>query len=292
MPDFIDPNFSPSRLSTYQGYHLQIFRSGRAKLTLQGLGQSGLDYYAESVKRDREAYHRQRLRSGSAAPDHFACVEALLQSVEAAKVFRVHAQGDNNKTADNAHLVASRYSTSIWVILGGMVHEWDVPALVLRTLLVGTGPKRGEPSLFHEYVPSYEHDWEDAVFTEDFYRQGLRRMPGEEAPSPRVARPAPIPSSSLEAPPPPNTPVQPTANRSLIVPRTEEYPDGSCWDDFDGDEPDPEDWSLAEEDEPFEMIPAEKGEGEAPIGFTVSRRGPQSQTTPYTKEELWALMQR
>ena len=291
MTDFIDPTFTPSRLSTYQGYHLQVFRSGRAKLTLQGLGQARLDYYAEGVKRDREAYHRQRLRSGTAAPGHFACVEALLQSVEAAKVFRVHAQGDNNKTADNAHILASRSVSSIWVVFEGVVHEWHVPSAILRALLAGTGPRVGQASLFHEYVPSYEHDWQDAVFTEDFYSHGLRWMPAEEPPPPRVTRNAPLPSASPDASRPTDTPAQPMANRSLIVSRPEDITDDRFWEDFDGDEPDPEAWSLAEEDEPFEMIP-EEGEDDAPVGFTVSRRGTHSQATPYTKEGLWALMQR
>ena len=218
-------------------------------------------------------------------------MEALLQSVEAAKVFRVHAQGDNNKTADNAHILASRSVSSIWVVFEGVVHEWHVPSAILRALLAGTGPRVGQASLFHEYVPSYEHDWQDAVFTEDFYRHGLRWMPGEEPPPPRVTRNAPLPSASPDASRPTDTPAQPMANRSLIVSRPEDITDDRFWEDFDGDEPDPEAWSLAEEDEPFEMIP-EEGEDDAPVGFTVSRRGTHSQATPYTKEGLWALMQR
>ena len=33
------------------------------------------------------------------------------------------------------------------------------------------GPKRGQGSIFNEYMASYEYDWEDAVFEEQHHRE-------------------------------------------------------------------------------------------------------------------------
>jgi hypothetical protein len=42
----------------------------------------------------------------TALPDHFARIDQLLSEHPDAKVFRVHEKGNNNGTADNAHLLA------------------------------------------------------------------------------------------------------------------------------------------------------------------------------------------
>ena len=279
MTDAIDPNFTPSGLSRFQGYHLQVFGSGRAKLTLQGLGKSKVDYYAERIKRDREAYLRQRHRAAKAVPDHFARVDGLLEELEAAKVFRVHLQGDNNKTADNAHILASRSVSSIWVVFEGVVHEWQVPSAILRALLAGTGPRVGQASLFNEYLPSYEHDWQEAVFGAEHYRCGLRWVDGEEELSLHS-----MPTALRE-------PLSPTR---IPVPSRgdEDTPDGCLLDDLDGEESDPEDWALAEAEEPFERISVEEDEDEAPIGFSVTPRGARSVTQTFSKASLWDALQR
>ena len=279
MTDTIDPNFTPSGLSRFQGYHLQVFGSGRAKLSLQGLGKSKVDYYAERIKRDREAYLRQRHRAAKAVPDHFARVDRLLEELEAAKVFRVHLQGDNNKTADNAHILASRFVSSIWVVFEGVVHEWQVPSAILRALLAGTGPRVGQASLFNEYLPSYEHDWQEAVFGAEHYRCGLRWVDGEEELSLHS-----MPTALRE-------PLSPTR---IPVPSRgdEDTPDGCLLDDLDGEESDPEDWALAEAEEPFERISVEEDEDEAPIGFSVTPRGARSVTQTFSKASLWDALQR
>jgi hypothetical protein len=278
MTDTIDPNFTPSGLSRFQGYHLQVFGSGRAKLSLQGLGKSKVDYYAERIKRDREAYLRQRHRAAKAVPDHFARVDGLLEELEAAKVFRVHLQGDNNKTADNAHILASRSVSSIWVVFEGVVHEWQVPSAILHALLAGTGPRVGQASLFNEYLPSYEHDWQEAAFGAEHYRRVLRWVDGEE----ELALHS-VPTTLRE-------PLCPS--RAPVPSRGDEYtPDGCLLDDLDGEEPDPEDWALAEAEEPFERIFVEEDEDDAPIGFSVRTLGAGSVTQAFSKATLWEALQ-
>ena len=45
---------------------------------------------------------------------------------------------------------------------------------VLNALLTASGPRSGTSAIFNEYVPSYEHDWEDLTFREQDYREGYR----------------------------------------------------------------------------------------------------------------------
>ena len=173
MTQFIDPSFLPPTLTSFQGYHLQVFTSGRVKLSLQGEGKHQIQYYGERPKRDREAYARQRLRSYAEAPDHFDRVDALLEQWKRARVFRIHLKGDNNKTADNAHFIATQDASMIWVVFDAILHTWEVPDMLMPPLLTGNGPKTGLPSVFRAYLPSYEHDWQDAHFGEEHYPDGL-----------------------------------------------------------------------------------------------------------------------
>ena len=265
MTQYIHPQFTPEILTTYQGYHLQIFSSGRAKVTLQGEGRSQVHYYAEAPKRDKEAYQRQKVRSHRIIPAHFDLVDHHLTAAEGVKVFRLHLRGNNNATADNAHLLATRYDTCAWLILGNTVHTWDLPVQALGALLVGTGPKTGAPSVFHEFVPTYEHDWEDATFSLDQYKRGYRgsyqegseevgsavkasavqgpshlMMSGDRCGSVDVPQP-----SAVTSPPPTISPVTPREPQSASA-RTQlhhEYPDGSPMDPYE-EVPTPEDWAL------------------------------------------------
>lgn len=169
MSTYIDPNFTPEGLRGYQGYHLQVFRSGRVKLSLQHEGKAKTEYYAERPKRDREAYGRQKARTGQEQSAHFAVVDALLAETQGAVVYRVHVRGDNNKTADNAHVVSSQQGPDLCVVMGEVVHRWELPQVVRDEMLAAQGLRSGEASIFNHYVPSYEHDWAYAHFSIEEY---------------------------------------------------------------------------------------------------------------------------
>ena len=62
------------------------------------------------------------------------------------------------------------------LLLGTMHHQWFLPRPVLTALLEASGPKRGQGSIFNEYMASYEHDWEDVVFEEQDHREGYRGL--------------------------------------------------------------------------------------------------------------------
>lgn len=276
MTSFIDPHFIPSHLLYYQGYHLQVFTSGRAKISLQREGRHKHDYYCERPKKDREAYRRQKARSYAALPEHFDRVDALLAAHRRAVVFRVHAKGDNNATADNAHLIATQDALSLWWVFGSVVHEWEVPFLVLGGLLSGRGPKIGAASIFNEYSPSYDHDWEDICFAAADYRQGYRAPDAGALPQvatlPRLAEPA------HHAP-------QPV--REVYPPQPQPYetmPDGGLVEPYE-DEPDPEDWAawqLAEARQEFESVGGIVGQ---------PRVQNDQQVKPYSAGDLWAMIQ-
>ena len=174
MTQYIHPQFTPEILTTYQGYHLQIFSSGRAKVTLQGEGRSQVHYYAEAPKRDREALVRQKARTGQVLRDHYRIVEGLLETLPDGKVLRLYEQSNRNNTADNAHMVVSIEKDCLWLVMAEVVHTWHLPSLLAQLLLMGQGPKKGVPSVFNEYMSSLEHDWEDAIFEVDHYQFGVR----------------------------------------------------------------------------------------------------------------------
>ena len=160
-----DPNFEPDQLNNFQGYGLQLFASGRIKITLQTMrGVVRPEYYADAPKRDREAFLRQKKRSGTALKHHFAVVDKLLAELDDYRVFRVHTKGNNNETADNAHIVTSMAASSVFCTFGQLVHEWQISRDLISRLYQRDGARKGVASLFNEYAASYDHDWEDAVF--------------------------------------------------------------------------------------------------------------------------------
>ena len=109
--------------------------------------------------------------------EHFELVDRLLASPYRCLIHRVHLKGDTNATADNAHVVTDIELSCINLLLGTMHHEWFLPRPALNALLEASGPKRGQGSIFNEYMASYEHDWEDAVFEEQYHRKGYREPP-------------------------------------------------------------------------------------------------------------------
>ena len=60
------------------------------------------------------------------------------------------------------------------MVLGSLHHQWGLPKSVIQALLSRSGPRRGSPSCFNEYMPSYDHDWEEATFTLQDYQAGYR----------------------------------------------------------------------------------------------------------------------
>ena len=84
-----DPKLSLETLQSYQGYSLQVFTSGRIKLSFHISHTHGVEYYGECPKRFREAYARQYQRSRQVLPEHFACVGAILGGPPASLIHRV-----------------------------------------------------------------------------------------------------------------------------------------------------------------------------------------------------------
>ena len=136
MTEHIRPEFTPGTLPTFNGYHLQIFEAGRAKLSLQTLSlKKKQEFYTALPKRDRDGLRRQKARSQAALPEHYASVDQLLSDHPDAKVFRLHAKGDNNATADNAHVIASLDQEALWLVMSGVVHQWELTTMLVHVLL-------------------------------------------------------------------------------------------------------------------------------------------------------------
>ena len=102
MTKYFDPDLSQETLETYQGYSLQVFASGRIKLSFHRSHKDRAEYYAVRPKRSGEAYRRQSARSASAMPEHYRLIEQLLAEHPESLVYRVHRKGDSNATADTA----------------------------------------------------------------------------------------------------------------------------------------------------------------------------------------------
>ena len=160
MNTYDDPNLSPQILQTYQGYSLQVFTSGRIKMSFHVSHTHRVEYYGECPKRFHEAYARQAQRSHHVMPKHFACVDAMLEGSPYSRIHRVHLKADNNATADNAHIITDIDQDLCHVVLGSLHHQWELPKSVIQALLSRSGPRRGAPSCFNEYMPSHDHDWE------------------------------------------------------------------------------------------------------------------------------------
>ena len=60
MTKYIDPKLSQEALETYQGYSLQVFTSGRIKLSFHKSHKDRVEYYAECPRRFKEAYAKQQ----------------------------------------------------------------------------------------------------------------------------------------------------------------------------------------------------------------------------------------
>jgi hypothetical protein len=178
MIEHIRPEFTPDILPTHLGYHLQLFRSGRAKISFQITPQKKVEFYADCPKRDRQGLLRQKKRSVAAIPKHFELIATILKGAPDAKVFRLHEKGNNNKTADNAHLLLSVEQAALWLVMSEVTHQWELTTPLAQILLEAKGKRLGEASIFNEYMPTYEHDWEDAEFGLDDYKVGPR-IPGE-----------------------------------------------------------------------------------------------------------------
>jgi hypothetical protein len=189
MIEHIRPEFTPNILPTFNGYHLQIFAAGRAKISLQTATMKKNEFFAARPKKDRAALKRQKARSLAALPDHYKRVDQILSDHPEAKVFRLHEKGNNNATADNAHLLASLEEASLWLVMSGVVHKWVLSALLVHVLLEGKGKRVGEASIFNEYVPTQEHDWQDATFEMADYAKGFREGPASTA-IPTAPRPS------------------------------------------------------------------------------------------------------
>ena len=190
MTEHIRPEFTPGTLPTYVGYHLQIFAAGRAKISLQTETNKKKEFYTALPKKDRAGFKRQKARSLQPSPSTLPAVEQLLSEHPDAKVFRVHEKGNNNGTADNAHLLASLEEDALWLVMSGVVHRWALVGLLVHVLLEGKGKRTGEASLFNEYMPSYEHDWEDAAFEIADYKVGFRDGGGRPIEVPQPSPPA------------------------------------------------------------------------------------------------------
>jgi hypothetical protein len=199
MIEHIRPEFTPDILPTHLGYHLQLFRSGRAKISFQITPQKKVEFYADCPKRDRQGLLRQKKRSVAAIPKHFELIATILKGAPDAKVFRLHEKGNNNKTADNAHLLLSVEQAALWLVMSEVTHQWELTTPLAQILLEAKGKRLGEASIFNEYMPTYEHDWEDAEFGLDDYKVGPR-IPGE------IAAP-PLPTTAAQKRPPAAKPV-------------------------------------------------------------------------------------
>ena len=267
MTDFIRPEFTPDILTTYLGYHLQFFRSGRAKISFQITPHKKVEFYADRPKRDRQGLLRQKKRSGAALPKHFDLIATLLRDVPDAKVFRLHAKGNNNATADNAHLLVSLEQATLWLVMSEVTHQWELTPLLAQVLLEGKGKRLGEASIFNEYMPTYEHDWQDAEFGLEDYTVGSRLLAGAPVLPALTAVPKRPPVAGL---------VQKTSVRPIIVQH-------DCVPDDPDDDPilftDPL-WDHAE-DVPFTSPPAK-------VPPQVMKKGT---STLYDKGGLWEQVQ-
>ena len=181
MTKYIDPKLSQETLETYQGYSLQVFTSGRIKLSFHKSHKDRVEYYAVKPKRSREAYKRQYDRSALTKPEHYQLIEELLAEHPNSLIYRVHLKGDINATADNAHVFVLTEKKHLHVLLDTLTHQWQLPTQVINALLTASGPKKGRSAIFNEYMASYQHDWVDMTFTEQDYRDGYRADTGNRS---------------------------------------------------------------------------------------------------------------
>jgi hypothetical protein len=171
MNKYYDPNLTQETLETYQGYSLQVFTSGRIKLSFHITHRQRNEYFAVRPNRFREAYAKQQHRSHVEYPEHFALVGDILATCPNTLIHRVHLKGDNNATVDHAHALTDVSSKTCHVVLNTLHHAWELPTGAVHALHLRGGPKVGAASIFNQYMPSYEHDWMDAVFGDADYSE-------------------------------------------------------------------------------------------------------------------------
>jgi len=229
MTAFIRPEFTLETLQTYTGYHLQIFASGRAKISLQMVPiNKKSEFYALCPKKDRAAYQRQKDRSKITLVDHFATVDQLLSDYLDAKVYRLHEKGNNNATADNAHLLASLEQAAVWLVMNEVVHRWQLTTRLVQVLLEGKGSRSGQASIFNEYAPTQEHDWQDTAFEFEDYRRDLGDYPV------RISGTlAPVASSSARWPLLNHEMIQPIQTKTTVASASDEASDYHLDDPYD-----------------------------------------------------------
>ena len=288
MIEHIRPEFTPNILPTFNGYHLQIFAAGRAKISLQTVTMKKHEFFASRPKKDRAAFKRQKARSMVALPDHFAAVDQILSDHPDAKVFRLHEKGNNNATADNAHLLASLEEASLWLVMSGVVQKWVLSTLLVHVLLEGKGKRVGEASIFNEYVPTQEHDWQDATFEMADYAKGFRQ--GLASTAIPTALTAPRPSSKVA---PVKAPIAaPPLPKAAAPKRPVHHQEASSQpvitlDDCVLDDPD-EDMSLFTD-------PFCEDDADVPSASTLPKVSPKvmksGSSTAYDKDGLWAGLQ-
>ena len=181
MTKYIDPKLSQEALETYQGYSLQVFTSGRIKLSFHKSHKNRVEYYAVKPKRSREAYKRQYDRSALTKAEHYQLIEELLAEHPNSLIYRMHLKGDINATTDNAHVLVTTNKELLHLVLDKLTHQWQLPTQVINALLTASGPKKGRSAIFNEYMASYQHDWVDIIFTEQDYRDGYRAYTGNRS---------------------------------------------------------------------------------------------------------------
>ena len=176
MNKYYDSNLTQETLETYQGYSLQVFTSGRIKLSFHITHRHRNECYAVRPNRFREAYAKQQYRSHVEYPEHFAMVSDILATSTNTLIHRVHLKGDNNATVDHAHALTDISGKTCHVVLNTLHHAWELPTKAVQAVHLRGGPKVGTTSIFNQYMPSYEHDWMDAVFGAADYRNSTSNL--------------------------------------------------------------------------------------------------------------------
>jgi hypothetical protein len=169
--------------------------------------------------------------------------------------------------------------------MSGVVHKWVLTTLLVHVLLEGKGKRVGEASIFNEYVPTQEHDWQDATFEMADYAKGFREGPASTA-IPTAPRPAskvaPV-KAPISTPPLPKTavPKRPVHRQEASSQRV------ITLDDCVLDDPD-EDMSLFTD-------PFCEDDADVPSASTLPKVPPQvmksGSSTAYDKDGLWEALQ-
>jgi hypothetical protein len=172
--------------------------------------------------------------------------------------------------------------------MSGVVHRWVLTTLLVHVLLEGKGKRVGEASIFNEYVPTQEHDWQDATFEMADYAKGFREGPASTA-IPKALT-APRPSSKVApAKAPITTPPLPkatTAKRPVHRQEASSQPVIT-----------PDDCVLDDPDEDMSLFTDPFCDDDEDVTFAspLPKVSPQvmksGSSTAYDKDGLWAALQ-